>query len=248
MNDKVKTLYIDIETSYNIIASWGLWPKFIPHDNVLQEWHIICVCWKWADKDRVYSARTYDQNDRAVVQEVKDVIEQADEIVYHNGDKFDFKKLQARAMVNSIPPIVKPLAVDTLKQARKHFALTCNRLDYIGQLLGVGEKMDTSNELWLKALQGNKRAIDYMVKYCKQDVLLLERVHKRMKPYLDVGVNRAVSSKIDDVCPRCGKEKSLQKMGFRMTKTARYQRYRCVKCGSTCSGQENLNKGTKPVR
>lgn len=244
---QVKTLFLDVETNYSVVASWSLWPKYIPHDNILQEWYVICACWKWAGQKTVHSAKTYDQDDKEVILRIKEAIEEADEIVYHNGDRFDFKKLQARALVNGIEPIVKPVAVDTLKQARKHFALTSNRLDYIGKILGVGGKIDTSNELWLKALRGEKKAINYMVKYCKEDVRLLERVYDKMKPYMDVGVNRSVFHQRDLSCPRCSSNR-VMKQGTRRTKTGEYQRYKCKDCGSWSSGQENLNKGAKPLR
>ena len=64
---KPKILFLDIETSYSIMASWGLFPKFIPHENIIQEWHIICAAWKWRGQKKVHVAKTYTKDDKDVV-------------------------------------------------------------------------------------------------------------------------------------------------------------------------------------
>ena len=56
------------------------------------------------------------QDDTKLVKEFIQVIKQADEIVAHNGDKFDMKELRTRALLteNLMFPVYRTL--DTLKK------------------------------------------------------------------------------------------------------------------------------------
>lgn len=247
MTKNPKILFLDIETSYSVMASWSLWPNFIPHDNIIKEWHIICAAWKWKGKNRVHLKKTYNTDDKAVVAALRDAIISADEIVYHNGDKFDFKKLNTRALVHSLGPIPKPRATDTLKQCRKHFSFTCNRLDYIAKFLDLGGKIHTNNQLWLDCLEHKKKAIDEMGIYNKKDVTLLEEVYDKLTPYMDVAVNRNLINGTNIHCPSCHSSK-VQRRGINRTKTGEYQRIHCQDCGAWSQMAERLNKGTKVNR
>ena len=56
-----------------------------------------------------------------------------------------------------MPPII---SVDTLKEARKVFKFSSNKLDYIAQYLGVGAKMDTGGiALWEGCATGSRKAL-----------------------------------------------------------------------------------------
>lgn len=227
----MKRLFFDIETSYSVMASFSLWPKHISHNNILEEWYIICAAWKWEGKKKIHVAKSYDKDDREIIKKLGEAIKEADEIVYHNGRKFDFKKLQTRNIFHRLPPIPKPRETDTLIQAKRHFGFTSNRLDYIGHYLKVGGKIHTSNELWLDSLKGQKKAINEMAKYNKRDVELLEDVFQAMRPYIDVGYNMNISEQIGDKCHKCGSS-NLVVHGWRYTKTCKYRRYNCKDCGA----------------
>lgn len=245
MPKKVKRLFLDIETSLSIMASFSLWPKHIPHNNIIQDWHIICAAWKWEGKKKIHSAKTYTPNDKKVVEALRDVIEEADELVYHNGKKFDYKKINTRVLMHGLPPMSKPRETDTLQQARKHFSFISNRLDYIGQVLVKDKKLSNPPNLWMNALQGDKKAIDQMDKYCKQDVNLLEEVFQAMKPHIECGFNAALLYEFP-VCPTC-ESVECHKNGYAYTKVATYQKYRCRSCGAVFR-DGTLIKRQNPVR
>lgn len=227
----MKRLFFDIETSLSVVATFSLWPKSIPHTGILKEWHIICAAWKWEGEKKVYIKKTYDSDDKQIVQALREAIIRADEIVYHNGKKFDFKKLQTRAIANGVRPIPKPRETDTLIQSRKHFGFTSNRLDYIGHYLKCVGKIETSPNLWMNALKGQKKAINEMAKYNKRDVTLLEEVFQKMKPYIDPGYNMNTAQELGDKCHKCGSE-NLIVHGWRYTATNKYRRYNCKDCGA----------------
>lgn len=244
-----KRLFLDIETSPMIVTSWTLWPDKLQHDNILEDFQIICAAWKWENKDNMYSARwkvsPEGLSDLPVCIKLADAISRADEIVYHNGDKFDFKKLHARLVYHDLDPLPYPIRIDTLKQAKKHFKFSSNRLDYLGKFLGIDRKIPMSYGLWLKCIKGDKAALKRMVDYCKQDVYLLEEVFYRLEPYIDVPTSYDSSKS----CPKCSSS-NLQKRGFHRTKVGKYQRFQCNDCGAWCSNRVRLNskKSTRILR
>lgn len=243
----VKRLFLDIETSHTINATFGQWPKYIPHDNILQDWYIICAAWKWEGERKVHGYSTYTKNDKKVVKALRKAILEAEELVYHNGRKFDYKKLNTRVILNDLPPMDKPRETDTLIQCRKYFSFSSNRLDYIGKVLVDDVKLPTSNKLWLDVLQGDKKSVDDMLKYCKQDVNLLEKVFLKLKPHIEVGFNMNINEKVGDKCPKCGSS-DLHGHGYRYTKTCKYRRYRCNTCHSYIQSGNRERRENSPVR
>lgn len=248
MKSKIKRLFLDIETSYSVVATFSLWPKYISHDNILEDWHVICAAWKWEGSTKIEGKLTYNNNDKTVVASLRKAIVEADEIVYHNGRKFDFKKLNTRVLLNNLDPMPKPRETDTLIQVRKHFSLSSNRLDFVGKALGVGGKLKTSPDLWMKALKKDKKAIDEMFKYNKQDVIVLENIFNKLKPYIEVGYNLNINQELGHNCPKCGSD-NLQARGYDYTKTAKYRRFQCKVCASWSRAGTKENKGSNsPVR
>lgn len=102
----------------------------------------------------------------------------------HNCDKFDLPWIKARAAYHGLPMYPKYTSVDTLKIARYQFKFPSNRLDDLGDYLGVGRKIETDRQLWVDTVcNGSREALDRMVKYCEQDVFLLEDVYDKLKSY-----------------------------------------------------------------
>jgi hypothetical protein len=245
-----RILLWDVETSLNILTSFSLYPKFIHHNNILQDWYIICGSWKFLDEPQINSAcvtfdrERFDKNpadDYEVARQLRDALLEADIIVHHNGDKFDIKKLNTRLIYHRLDPLPNKLTtVDTLKEARRTFAFTSNRLDYLGKYLGVGEKIVTEPDLWTNALAGDKAAIQSMLDYNKQDVKLLENVYSVMRPYIKHPNVTAFSANDNEFsCISCGSAK-LAKRGFTVSLAGRKQRYQCISCGKWSHSPELL--------
>lgn len=244
-NKKPKILIYDIETSLSIVASFSLYPNFISHKNIIQDPFIICASWKWlGDKKAkaiaVTKQEALTQNDKRVVQKLHEVIEEADIIIGHNGDKFDLKWVKGRGLKYGLTPLSYVKTIDTLKVARKNFRLMSNRLDYIGDYLGVGRKISTSEGLWLKVLQGKVSAIKEMVKYNKQDVYLLEDVYLKLRPYIDNHPDLNMMLKgHNQCCKACGSIHS-QKYGIRYAKARKYQKFLCKSCGHVFTNNKSI--------
>lgn len=216
MSKPPKIVLADIETFPMLTATFSLYPENIGHDQILQDWSIICACWKYLDKPVVYSSSILDDkeafkesvnNDLVVVKRLRDVLQDADVVIGHNVKKFDLKKFNARLILHGLDPLPSGLLVlDTLTEVRKVAAFSSNRLDYLGKVLTGEGKLPTEKGLWLKALKGNKKAIKDMVTYCIGDVKKLEEIYIKLRPYMKNHFHSGVLHGEDRQysCQKCG--------------------------------------------
>jgi len=245
----MKILFFDIETAPNIAYIWGLWTETRSMNFVEQSWYTLCWCAKWIDEKKVYSSalpdfKSYKRNpesDKEVMKALWDLLNEADIVIAHNAIKFDVKKVNARFIINGMNPPSPYKVIDTLRVARRYFAFTSNKLNDLGVFLKLGKKLETGGfDLWKKCLRGDKKAWNRMVKYCKTDVTLLEKIYKKLRPYISHHPNLSVYT--DDPgakCPKCDSDK-LVKEGVAHTNAGQYQRYSCKDCGGWCRGKKNL--------
>jgi len=120
---------------------------------------------------------------RALLAELWKLLDAADIVCAHNGDRFDLRFSNSRLLVHGFGPYSNK-SIDTLKIARKHFKFGSNKLDDLGNYLGVGRKLFTlSRDTLLGAVAGNRRCWADLKKYNAQDVLLLERVCLKLRPW-----------------------------------------------------------------
>lgn len=232
-----KIMFFDIETSPNVVYSWRVGNKInLTTDNIVHERKIICISWKYEHEDYVYSL-TWDKNqdDKQMLKEFGKELENCDVAIGHNGDKFDIKWVKTRNIIHKLPPLNNIVTIDTLKLARRYFNFNSNRLDYLGDILGVGRKHETGGySLWTAVLDGDKKALNKMVEYCNQDVILLEDVFHEITPYVDrMPAHLGIIKGKDRVsCKACGST-DTQKYGIRKKTTGSYQRYKCNSCCHT---------------
>ncbi len=235
MNVERKRLFFDIEVSPNIGFFWSSGNQVsVGYENIIHERAIICVCYKWESESKVHYL-TWDkkQNDSMLLKKFIKVANEADELVGHNGDKFDIKWIRTRCLYHNIEMFPQYTTIDTLKFARSHFRFNSNRLDYIGKFIGKGEKIKTDYSLWKKiVLDKDPKALNYMVKYCQQDVRLLESVFNAMKNYLPHRTHYGMKhSYPKSSCTECGSENTtLNRKTITATGSIR-RAYRCGDCG-----------------
>jgi DNA polymerase elongation subunit (family B) len=239
---KPKILLFDIESGPLTIYSWGTYET--DSLKVIKDWELLCFSYKWlGGKTRVISQNMLRRGgfrgkiELGVVKKLWEVLDEAEIVVGHNLDKFDIKKSNAKFIEYGLTPPSPYKTIDTLKIARRHFKFTSNKLDSLGEYLGVGRKVSTGGfELWDKCLQGDQKSWKLMERYNKNDTDLLEKVYLKLRPWSsnhpNIGclVGKAV-------CPICG-EKNLQKRGFSITSKGKIQRVQCQNCSgwSTIGG------------
>lgn len=241
----------DIESAPSLGWVWSKWET-----NVIefeQQSYMLCFSVKWLDtgKIEIYSlpdfplwqreqkdkARPwYKHNDKELVMKLWEIMGEAEIIVAHNGDAFDMKYSNGRMIVHGLPPPPDYKTVDTLKLARRNFKFLSNKLDDIGKDLNIGRKLHhTGIHLWFGCMRGDENSWSLMKRYNKQDVLLLERVYLKFRPWAknhpDVTVYGTRTG-----CPKCGTQKT-QKRGFHYTRTLTYQIYYCRECRASYRGE-----------
>jgi hypothetical protein len=187
LNAEGKVLIYDLETSPNIGWFWRAgYKQNIQPNQIVKERAIICVSYKWLGEDQVYNL-SWDKNqdDKFLIEQFVEVLNEADLIVAHNGDRFDIKWFKTRALFHRIPTLPNYKQFDTLKVAKSKLYLNSNRLDYISKFLGSEGKIQTTPDLWNKVVMLNDRsAMKDMLDYCDEDVRQLEKVYNELK-YLD---------------------------------------------------------------
>lgn len=198
-----KRLFYDIETSPNIGFFWGSGYRInIPHDNIIKERAIICICYKWEGQNTVYSVEWNEGCDKALLSHFMEVAKTADELVAHNGDNYDEKWIRTRCLIHGIECPPKLNSYDTLKKARAHFRFNSNKLDYLAKLFFDEGKSAVGFDDWIKiTLNNDQEALNKMVDYCKKDVELLEDVFHKIQPYVHHNTH------VGDYrfsCPSCG--------------------------------------------
>lgn len=148
----------------------------------------------------------------------------------HNADNFDYKKLNAAFLKYGLAPPKPVKMIDTLKAARRIAKFPSNKLDDLGHTLGLGRKLPhTGKHLWTACMNGDRKAWRKMGAYNIQDVVLLERVYLKLRPYIPNHPNLNLISR-RNACPKCG-GKRFWKRGWLYTKTMEKQRLQCTECG-----------------
>lgn len=230
----MKRLFFDIETSPCIGFFWKPGYKLnIGHDNIVEDSAIICISYKWQDEKRVHTVEWDKGNDRGVLKKFIPILKQADEAVGHNLDRYDIPWVNTRALKHGLGPVPIWKTADTLAIARKRFRFNSNRLDYIGKFLFGEGKIETNYGLWKDIVLKNcPKAMKKMVRYCEQDVRLLQRVWEELHKYHNVKTHAGVLHGLDKwSCPRCASEDVIKSKN-RVTAAGGVQhQMRCKSCG-----------------
>ena len=205
----VKRLLFDLETSPNIGLFWRAgYKQTITPESILEERAIICLGYKWEGSKAVHAVEWDDGNDKAICEKFGELVLEADEIVGHNSNRFDFPWLATRNLVHGLPPLRIPTMVDTLAMARKRFYFNSNKLDYIAQFLGIEGKHDTDFGMWKDImLHKCNDAMAKMVSYCMNDVKILEKVYHKLREYDPMSTH--TGAHIGNgrwSCPQCGSQ------------------------------------------
>lgn len=246
MSKKPKILLFDIETSPNISYTWhGKYDQTVI--DFKKEWELLSFGYKWLDEKTVHCITRNnfkDKTDKSLTKALWKIIDEADIIIAHNGLAFDIKKSNAKFIEHGLTPPSPYKVVDTLKVARNKFKFNSNRLNDLGRYLGVGEKVKTGGfDLWLGCMANKAASWKLMVKYNKQDVLLLERVYKKLLAWITNHPNLTLFTHKLASCTKCGSDK-LHARGTLVTQSTVYHRFQCQSCG----GWDKSIKSTKTIK
>lgn len=226
---KPKVLLYDIETAPNLAYVWGKYDQ-----NVIdfkKEWTLLSFAYKWLGSNKVHCHTVKGaKSDRQVAKKLHKLFNEADVMVAHNGDEFDYKKVKARFIYHDLEPVKLAANVDTRKVAKRYFNFNSNSLNDLGRYLKVGRKIKHEGfSLWLGCMKDDAKSWETMVRYNKQDVLLLERIYKKFLPWMHTHPNMALLRGKLEGCPKCG-SKHVIKKGIRANNVTMQQQWQCKKC------------------
>ncbi len=231
----MRRLFIDIETSFNIGAFWKAgYGLDIDYKNIIRERDIICIAWKWQDEKQIkYLTWDKNQNSREMIKKIIPVLDLADEIIGHNIARYDIPWIKTMAIKYGFPFNPHYRLIDTCVFAQKKLHLNSNKLDYIADFFGIGHKKKTEFDLWKRVvINKEKEALDYMIKYCKWDVVLAEKIYEPISLCMAARTHVGVESGGEKYsCPHCGSARVVcNKTRPTATGILKHQ-MQCRKCG-----------------
>lgn len=251
--DEAKILIFDIETAPLKAWVWNRWKQDVHLEQTISEWFMICWSAKWLGSEEVMGDcltphEILKEDDSRITESIWDLINEADIVITHNGDNFDLPKLNSRFIVNGLVPPSTYQSIDTCKVAKKVFGFSSNKLDALAGYFGYPQKLETNFDLWRQCLEGDREALNYMLKYNKNDVLVLENVYLRLRPYIKNHPN--LSNITNELCcPCCGSHNIEREEGkYYRTAVSKFGLYRCKDCGALMRDRVNSAKGEDKIK
>lgn len=231
-----KILLLDIETLPMIIFSWSLFMKTFSPKNIIQPTCILSWAAKWLYSSEIAGdiltpGEAINRADKRILVSLKAMMNDADIIIAHNGDRFDIKKINGFFWRHEILPPSPYQTIDTLKQSYKTMNLDSHKQEWLTKYRGLEEKFETDFPLWVRCSNGDQDSLDEMFKYNKQDVNGLEEMYVALRPWMQSHPNMGIYMGADSsVCPACGSQ-HLDPEGEYITGAGQYKSYRCLNCG-----------------
>jgi RNase_H superfamily len=231
---------LDIETAPITAYVWGLFKQNVGLNQIITDWSILSFSYKWLHSKKVHYSDVSGQedlrDDSNLLDELWQVLDDADIIVAQNGRQFDVKKINARFLEAGFEPPSPYRIVDTLEMAKQIAKFTSNKQDWLSQLL-TDQPKEHHNEfpgmtLWTECLAGNMRAWAVMKKYNKRDITGCESMYLAMRPFYQ-GHPNVAAYYADDArrCPKCGTADMIEQEKPALTDVGRYTQYKCGGCG-----------------
>lgn len=237
----MKILALDCETAPNTALVWGTNKQFVPVKHLVDSGYTLCWSAKWLGGRGIKSASVYRDGEEKMMEEIWYLLDDADAVVHYNGKKFDIPTLNKEFLRLGWSPPSPYKQIDLYTVARRNFRLPSYKLEYVAQLLGVGSKISHKGiDLWIECMNGEEKAWLEMERYNNRDTRLLEKVYRKMLPWINNHPNYALyTDPSRPMCPKCGG--TVQKRGLQPTTTMVYQRFVCTKCGAWGRSKTNVS-------
>ena len=172
-----KVGFIDIETT-GLQAQFG---------------YIFCFALKELDGDMFARSitsqeiRTY-KFDKGVILSFLEAVKGYDRLVgyYSKDNRFDMPFLRTRALKWGLdfPGWRDILFTDVYDLVRGKLKLNRNRMEVACELVGIPSKQHRLNpDVWQRGQAGDPKSLDYILTHCKEDVVALEALYKRLENF-----------------------------------------------------------------
>lgn len=180
----------------------------------------------------------YEQADKYLLEDIYTILSEADIVVGHYSKRFDYPFIQTRLAIHNMPLLPRTINhIDTWRIAKDNLKVRSRRMDAIAEYLGLVErKASVPFSVWRASKAHDPKAIQFLERYCRQDVEVLNGVFERLKPIIRLPAVH------DSGCPNCGSAHA-EKRGTVTNQVATYQRFRCKDCGTWF--QDKVNSAPK---
>ena len=234
---------LDLENAPHVGHFWGLFKQNISLNQLMETSYTLCWAAQFYGESKMHFSSIHKTTPKKMLQAVHKLISEADAIVTWNGSRHDLPILNKEFILHGMKPPAPYKQIDLLKTSRSVFKFASNKLDFVSKALGVGQKLKhEGHELWVKCMAGNRKAWKEMEAYNKNDVIILQAVYEKFKPWIKGHANHNLYGKTL-VCPNCGSDK-MQKRGVATTATLKYNRLQCTSCGKW--SRDGESQGPKP--
>lgn len=245
---KAKILISDIETSFIKFYGFSPYNKYVHQDNMIEDWFLLTTSSKWLFEEETFNFKlTEDEllrrNDRRLAEEMWKLLDEADIVVFYNGAKFDVRKINAKFLEFGLGLPSPYSLVDPYLTVKSKFGLTYSGLDAVCKLLQLEGKIENEKGLWHKIMKGDMEALDRMMIYNINDILILEKVYLELRPYMNNHPNLGLYISNDVAsCPTCGSENlDWDLKTDYITSVNRYTAFKCKCCGA-------LGRSRSPIK
>ena len=207
---KHKRLFYDIETSFCQGHFWrpGHSQNILPHQ-ITDYAKIISIHWKWEGDKKVKHLHwgLDEQCDKKILEKFIPLMDQADEIITHNGKRFDTPWIRTRALFHKIPMRHTYNEVDTYKACKKYLNLPSNSLKEVCKYYGLEAKKDAGGiQTWIDVIyKKSPKALEHLLYYGDGDIDSLEAVFNKLLPYIKPNLHYGkLRGGEKFCCPECG--------------------------------------------
>lgn len=249
---KPKILFLDIETAPAKVYTFSLFKPFIGNDQIIEPSRILCWSAQWYGSKKVLFRSEYHDGQEVMMQEIRDLLDEADAVVGYNSKRFDVPWLKGEITLAGLEQPSPFQHVDLYQVARSNMRLLSGKLDYLAwRLLNERKVTHTGFQLWIDCMDGDDetkaKAWRLMKKYSVKDTALMPPIYDILRPVIKSIPNHGLwdvplvedNREYNYTCPRCGATK-VQSRGFSRTTAGVFRRFHCQECGGWSKTPQRL--------
>ncbi len=228
-----RILVLDIETTPMKSWHWRCFKENISPKQIIKNSIVLCWAAKWLGEETVIFDRGNGRDDKKLVTRLWHLVDKAEMVIAHNGERFDMPMLNARWVLHGLQPPSPYKSYDTLKVDRKVFKFPSNALDGVSRYFNAGGKIQHEGlELWFACMRGDEEAWKRMEEYNIGDILLLEYHYLKIRAWDTRHPNISLMyPDCETRCVVCGSRDLIEMPEDATTSISRFQAYRCRSCG-----------------
>lgn len=232
-----RILVFDCETSPTLTYTFGMRPKWISPDKIVEPSRMICWGAKWVGKPKKTFRSEHHHSREKMLADLWDMLDKAEAVVSWNGINFDSKQIR-REFFEAEMPLPRPWKEIDLFRASKQFMLESHSMRHFNERFGLSQKVQHSGfDLWRRCLAGDPAAWAEMKEYQLGDIDATEAAYHRFAGYLPshphIGAIDAAGTGL--LCNQCGSD-DLTPNGTTRAQVIDSRLYRCGHCGANVKG------------